>query len=321
MTQTYKNLEIIVSDNASTDSSSEIITKLKDEDNRIRYIRNETNVGYVKNILNAVSAASSEYIAIYHADDLFEPTIIEDEIELLLSSPDIGGVFVKHREFWNDKSIHKNFSAFSSLKKSNLYQKQINAFVGSLADYLPALLEFGNFFACPSFMTRKSAFLGTGGFTDKYPSNEDLELWLKYLTNGYKLAIKNKILLNYRRTINQGSYFFEHKPELNAMYTLLDDAILQQSDLIDSNTKTLFQKHKSRGFLNATFNAYILKQNDKFKSLLDSSKKEFTFPLFTKEGCMQRFPSLFFFLRMVKRNVSEKRYKNIKNIPFFSKTN
>jgi glycosyltransferase involved in cell wall biosynthesis len=273
MNQTYSNLEIIISDNASTDSTAEIIQELSREDKRIRFIKNESNIGYVKNIMQAVNAASSEYIAIYHSDDLYEPTIIADEISLLLSSPEIGGVFVKHREFWNNKTTHKDFKAFCSLKKSNLYNKHFEAYIGGLEAYLPALLELGNFFACPSFMTRKSIFLDIGGFTDNYPSNEDLELWLKYLSHGYKLAIKNKILLYYRRTMNQGSYFFEHKPELNAMFTVLDKALEKNSNLITGATKLLYHKYKSRGFLNAAFNAFICDQKEKYKSFLDASKK------------------------------------------------
>ncbi len=44
MNQTYKNLEIIVSDNASTDNTKEIVEKLSRIDNRIKFYLNESNV-------------------------------------------------------------------------------------------------------------------------------------------------------------------------------------------------------------------------------------------------------------------------------------
>jgi glycosyltransferase involved in cell wall biosynthesis len=56
MNQTFSNLEIIISDNASTDSTAEIIQELSREDKRIRFIKNESNIGYVKNIMQAVNA-------------------------------------------------------------------------------------------------------------------------------------------------------------------------------------------------------------------------------------------------------------------------
>ena len=54
-------------------------------------------------------------------------------------------------------------------------------------------------------MTRKEDYFSLGGFSDKYPSNEDLELWIKYLLESKTLAIIPKTLVNYRRSRGQGS--------------------------------------------------------------------------------------------------------------------
>ena len=49
LAQTFTNFELIISDNASTDSTREICEKFAKQDNRIRYFRQESNIGIHKN--------------------------------------------------------------------------------------------------------------------------------------------------------------------------------------------------------------------------------------------------------------------------------
>ena len=85
MRQTYTNLEIIISDDASTDETGDIVQKLMKEDSRIRYIRQAKNRGNVENFNWVAAEATSEFLALYHSDDIYEPTIVEKELELLMN--------------------------------------------------------------------------------------------------------------------------------------------------------------------------------------------------------------------------------------------
>src|SRR5437868_14993155 len=75
--QSYKNLQIVVCDDASTDATIDLINTYKD-DRLVRHF-NRTNIGYVKNFEQAISLCTGEFIALCDQDDMWRP----DKIELL----------------------------------------------------------------------------------------------------------------------------------------------------------------------------------------------------------------------------------------------
>ena len=62
MNQTYKNLEIIVTDDCSTDDTFEILQNLAKQDSRIKLYKNETNLKIVKTLNNMILQANGKYI-------------------------------------------------------------------------------------------------------------------------------------------------------------------------------------------------------------------------------------------------------------------
>src|SRR5690242_8158644 len=67
--QTYQNVEIIISDNASTDRTRDIAQKSAQDDRRIRYCRNEKNVGASANFNNTFELSSGKYFKWAAHDD------------------------------------------------------------------------------------------------------------------------------------------------------------------------------------------------------------------------------------------------------------
>lgn len=94
LTQTYHEFEIIVSDNASTDGTEALVRSFRDL--RIRYLRNERNVGGPANWVRAVSAASGTYCVIIGDDDRWEPTFLERLTAPLDQHPDVDVAFSDH---------------------------------------------------------------------------------------------------------------------------------------------------------------------------------------------------------------------------------
>lgn len=72
LSQTWSNIELIISDDASTDSTVQLLEAYKEKDNRVRLLLNKTNQGYNKNFENAFASAASSYIAISDQDDIWE---------------------------------------------------------------------------------------------------------------------------------------------------------------------------------------------------------------------------------------------------------
>src|SRR3990170_7727880 len=80
--QTYKNVEVIISDNASTDDTVSIINEYMNKYG-FKLNINPVNIGACANFNKLISLARGKYIAIYHADDVYEQTIVEESVRVL----------------------------------------------------------------------------------------------------------------------------------------------------------------------------------------------------------------------------------------------
>jgi glycosyltransferase involved in cell wall biosynthesis len=87
--QTHKNIEIIISDNASTDTTEKICKKFAEKDVRIKYIRQKNNMGAMWNFMFVLENANGKYFTWAAADDLISPEYIEKCILILERERDI----------------------------------------------------------------------------------------------------------------------------------------------------------------------------------------------------------------------------------------
>jgi glycosyltransferase involved in cell wall biosynthesis len=92
LNQTYKNIEIIVVDNQSTDNTWEILQKLASQYERIKIFQNETNIGPVRNWKRCIDEANGEYGKILWSDDLIAPEFLDKTVPYLVNN-DVGFVF------------------------------------------------------------------------------------------------------------------------------------------------------------------------------------------------------------------------------------
>ncbi len=87
LSQTYKNFELIISDNASTDNTEELCRVYAKQDSRIRYIRQKEDIGYTANVNFFRTQISGEYFVWICDDDLWAPTFLEKCVGLLDTHP------------------------------------------------------------------------------------------------------------------------------------------------------------------------------------------------------------------------------------------
>ncbi len=87
LSQDYPNLELIFSDNASTDHTREICQEYVNKDSRVQYHRMETNVGAVKNFNFAFHQARGKYFMWAGAHDLWDSTFVSRAVSLIESAP------------------------------------------------------------------------------------------------------------------------------------------------------------------------------------------------------------------------------------------
>lgn len=84
--QTYRKWEIIIVDDASSDNTLEIVKKYMKNDSRIKYFRQERNLGAARARNKAIDLAAGEYIAFLDSDDLWMPKKLESQITYMKKS-------------------------------------------------------------------------------------------------------------------------------------------------------------------------------------------------------------------------------------------
>jgi len=84
--------EVIVADDASTDSTAQVLEELRAQDGRVRVIRQQSNTGGVRNWNRAMEAATGEFIAWCSDDDRFLPGHLAASVQYLKANPSVGFV-------------------------------------------------------------------------------------------------------------------------------------------------------------------------------------------------------------------------------------
>jgi glycosyltransferase EpsE len=183
--QTYKDFEIILLDDGSTDGTVLVLDEYANKFPQTKFLLNETNKGIPYSRNKALLEATGEYIAIHDADDVSMPTRLQTEVDFL----DI-----------NDKIVFVGALAHR--------MSQTGEIIGSLK-YPPR--DTGGAFAVitryklnpiidPTCMYRRDVILKHGGYTmdPQLRTVLDFELWCRLLCHGYAMANIQDYLIKYR---------------------------------------------------------------------------------------------------------------------------
>ena len=88
LAQDYPNVELVISDNASTDETEAVCTEYARGDPRVRYIRHEVNRGAAFNFETTLNEARGEFFMWLADDDWLEPNYVSQTLDWLLAHPD-----------------------------------------------------------------------------------------------------------------------------------------------------------------------------------------------------------------------------------------
>ena len=109
--QTYENYDLYILDNCSTDDTPKIINKFNDL--RIHYIRHEKNIGGIGNIQFAIMHCNTDFMIIFHDDDIMKPDLLRKEVEILQKDTTITAVSC-NATFMDDLEIKSNILMFNN---------------------------------------------------------------------------------------------------------------------------------------------------------------------------------------------------------------
>ena len=178
LNQTYKNLEIIVVDDGSTDNTKEEVEKIKDE--KIRYIKLEKNGGAANARNIGIMNSTGRYISFQDSDDIMYPNKLEIQIKNLINKN-------SNLDFCKIKVI--NNSTYSYFIPNPLQEK--NILEGNIFD---ELLSGGNFISTQSIVVRKK-FMKNYLFDPIMPRLQDYEVILRMIPK-VKISYTNKVLID-----------------------------------------------------------------------------------------------------------------------------
>jgi len=102
LSQSFRDFELVVHDNCSTDRTVEICERIASGDRRLRINRGRFNVGAVLQQLRVHCNWDADYVAFRSANDVMHPDYVAEAMELLSSNPDVGLAYSHGCDFAGD---------------------------------------------------------------------------------------------------------------------------------------------------------------------------------------------------------------------------
>ena len=207
LNQTFKDFELYIIDDHSTDNSWDIINKYKDE--RIIKIRNTKNMGYcmTKKLCNKLKG---EYFAIAHCDDKWEKDKLEKQVKVLDENKKIAACFT------HVKVIDEN-----GINKENFNDVNFNVTNKTRFEWLNYFFYNGNCLCHPSLMMRKKIQLNDDLFTYGLGSLPDFYRWVKLCLKHDIYIIEEKLTCFRIRMNGANTSGYNKKNLLRYPYELL----------------------------------------------------------------------------------------------------
>ena len=199
LVQTYRNIEIIIVDDGSIDSTRRVLDPYIEKKN-IKYIF-QLHQGLPSARNTAIRNSQGEYIAFLDADDIFAPTKIERQVEHLEKNPDCDVSYCDLYHFFDDRP-------------GQLFKLDYHYYSGK--DFLPNILRY--FFIAPlTVVLRRSVFERFGYFDESFVVAEDLDFWLKVAYRGGRICFLPEILGKLRLRQKGNIQTLEDQPRLKLM--------------------------------------------------------------------------------------------------------
>jgi glycosyltransferase involved in cell wall biosynthesis len=183
LAQTYTDFEVLIMDDCSPDDTPAVARSFTDA--RVRHVRNERNLGHLKNYDKGIQLARGRYLWLISADDkLRRAYVLEQFVAALDASPDASFVFCPAMKFDDD----------GELGMYGAHGDRHHTFRPS--EFLPTLLA-GNSVSAPAAMARKECYDRIGGFPLDLPFAGDWYIWARFALDGAVVYLP-KAMVSYR---------------------------------------------------------------------------------------------------------------------------
>jgi glycosyltransferase involved in cell wall biosynthesis len=263
LAQTYSPIEVILLDDGSTDDTPAIAASYGD---RIRYVRQPTNLGIYGNVNVGIGLAQGELVATYHADDIYLPGMVAAQVAYLQAHPEVGAVFCA------DIFVDAEGNEYGRMVLPEEVRGE------QPLDYptvLNALLTYKNrFLVCPTAMVRASVHDDVGAYDQvHYRNTADLEMWLR-IARRYPIAVLESHLMKYRHFHGNSSQRYHRLRTTPENFFMIMDEYLAAGDrpLATSKALTNYEAHRSEDRLMGAIACYIKSEPAEGRRILAEAK-------------------------------------------------
>lgn len=197
--QTYPNIELVVSDDASTDGSADLIAAwLAEHRPDATFIRHEENVGLTRAINATLEASTGSYLTLASADDWMEPERIERLVEAFEAAPPSVGLVCSGLRFVDvdGRELGVVHDQPGSVPTGWVFPRLLN----------------GPIFGSPTMMVRRSIYDEVGIYNED-DTTDDYDMWLR-ICRDHELLHVPAVLVNHRlhggnlsAAVSERSYF------------------------------------------------------------------------------------------------------------------
>jgi len=189
LAQTYENIEVIVVDNASTDNIEALVASYRDS--RLKFVKNERNLGLFGNFNRCVEVASGDYIHILHSDDYIDPGFTETCVRFFESHPDVYLTFTSAEIHTPSSTVDIRYADTDVVLPA--------------PEGFSRILRERCFITCPSVMVRRELYEKVGLYSLEYPYSADYYQWLK-VTRRLGIAYIRDATVHYRQGEHSESF-------------------------------------------------------------------------------------------------------------------
>lgn len=210
--QSYRNFELLVMDDCSPDATSDVVESFSD--GRLRYVRNDPNLGHLRNYNKGIDLTSGRYIWLISADDcLRSPYVLERFVEVLNRHQDVGYVFCPAVRFDGDRDLY-------------VYGSQGDRDAVFQGSRFLETLAAGNCVPAAAAMARRACYEQHGGFPLDLPFAGDWYLWARFALT-FDVAYLGEPMVGWRLHARNMTHDFRQRPaalladEMNVRWRLM----------------------------------------------------------------------------------------------------
>lgn len=176
LAQTYKNWELLILDDCSTDHTSDIAIEYTQKDSRIKYYRNESNLRLPRNLNRGFSLAKGDYLTWTSDDNRYRPNALE----------------IMHSALKKNENVDFVFSSFRIMDAEG---NDVEMYIVSEKD-IKKIIGFNVVGAC--FLYKREVYETIGNYDPEMILVEDYDYWQRVFMKFKAIAISD-VLYDYRR--------------------------------------------------------------------------------------------------------------------------